>query len=297
MAESLLHDLLPSWRVALRSEHKSPRTITSYNTGVQAYLRWCETTGTAPELTKSSVQAFTASLLDDGAEPATARNRHMAIRRYAAWLASEGELDSDPLIGLNPPKLDKKVTDALTDEELKSLIAACKGREFLERRDEAVIRLMAETGVRAGELVGMLLSDMDINRERATVRRGKGGKGRVVPFGSQTAQAIDRYIRARRSHRLAGTDALWLGGGGQTFGYHGLASALKARAEKAGIDRFHLHLFRHTAATRWLRAGGSEGGLMAIAGWSTREMIDRYTGASASERAADEARGLKLGDL
>ena len=54
---------------------------------------------------------------------------------------------------------------------------------------------------------------------------------------------------------------------------------------------------RHTAATRWLRAGGSEGGLMAIAGWSTRDMIDRYTGASASERAADEARGLGLGEL
>jgi integrase/recombinase XerD len=54
---------------------------------------------------------------------------------------------------------------------------------------------------------------------------------------------------------------------------------------------------RHTAATRWLRAGGSEGGLMAVAGWSNRAMIDRYTGASAAERAAEEARGLGLGDL
>jgi site-specific recombinase XerD len=297
MKESLLQDLLPSWRVALRSEHKSPRTITSYDAGVRAYLRWCETTGTAPELTKASVQAFTASLLDDGAEPATARNRHMAIRRYAAWLAAEGEIDCDPLLGLKPPRLDKKVTDALTDDELKSLIAACKGKQFLERRDEAVIRLMAETGVRAGELVGMLVSDMDINRERVTVRRGKGGKGRVVPFGPQTAQSIDRYIRSRRSHRLSATDALWLGGGDQTFGYHGLARALKGRAQAAGINRFHLHLFRHTAATRWLRQGGSEGGLMAIAGWSTRDMIDRYTGASASERAATEARALNLGDL
>jgi site-specific recombinase XerD len=297
MAESLLHDLLPSWRVALRSEHKSPRTITCYGDGVRAYLNWCETTGTAAELTKPNVQAFTASLLDGGAEPATARNRHMALRRYAAWLADEGELDADPLIGLKPPKLDKKVTDALTDEELKALISACRGKGFLERRDEAIIRLMAETGVRAGELVGMLVSDVDISRGMVTVRRGKGGKGRVVPFGPQTAQAIDRYTRVRRTHRLAGTGAFWLGGGEQTFGYHGLAHALKGRAQVAGINRFHLHLFRHTAATRWLRSGGSEGGLMAIAGWSTRDMIDRYTGASASERAAQEARTLNLGDL
>jgi integrase len=129
------------------------------------------------------------------------------------------------------------------------------------------------------------------------VRRGKGGKGRAVPFGPQTAAAVDRYIRARRSHRLSSTGELWLGGGGQTFSYHGLNLALKRRAQAAGISGFHLHLMRHTAATRWLRAGGSEGGLMAVAGWSTRSMVDRYTGASAAERAAAEARGLNLGEL
>ena len=101
----------------------------------------------------------------------------------------------------------------------------------------------------------------------------------------------------RRTHRLAETDALWLGAGNRKFGYFGLNDSLRDRAKTAGIDGFHLHILRHTAATRWLRAGGSEGGLMAVAGWSTRDMIDRYTGASASERAATEARGLNLGDL
>ena len=52
----------------------------------------------------------------------------------------------------------------------------------------------------------------------------------------------------------------------------------------------------NTAATRWLRAGGSEQRLMTVAGWSTRTMLDRYTGASAAERAAAEARGLNLGE-
>ena len=72
---------------------------------------------------------------------------------------------------------------------------------------------------------------------------------------------------------------------------------LKARASSAGIEGFHPHLLRHTAATRWLRAGGSEGGLMSVAGWKTRGMLDRYTMSSAAERAATEARGLNLGDL
>ena len=83
----------------------------------------------------------------------------------------------------------------------------------------------------------------------------------------------------------------------KTFAYFGLNDTLRDRAKTAGIAGFHLHLMRHTAATRWLRHGGSEGGLMAIAGWSTRSMMDRYTGASAAERAAAEARGLGLGEL
>ena len=139
---------------------------------------------------------------------------------------------------------------------------------------------------------------MNFTLRRVTIRRGKGGKGRINGFGPQCAAAIDRYIRVRRSHPLADTSsALWLGGGGKTLGYSGLDKTLKERAQAAGIAGFHLHLMRHTAATRWLRAGGSEGGLMAVAGWSSRDMLDRYTGASAGERAADEARSLNLGDL
>jgi site-specific recombinase XerD len=289
--------LLPSWQLAMRAERKSPATVASYTEGVLAFLRWAQTANVAPELTKTRVQAFTADLLDAGAAPATARARHMALRRFAAWLADEGEIDANPLLGVKPPKLDAKVVDALSDEQLRLLIKACAGKELIDRRDEALVRLMAETGLRAGEVLGMDVADVGLAEGRAIVRRGKCGKGRSVPFGAQTAAAIDRYMRARRSHRLAGASALWLGGGGQTFSYHGLNLALKRRAQAAGIAGFHLHLMRHTAATRWLRAGGSEGGLMAVAGWSTRGMVDRYTGASASERAATEARGLNLGDL
>lgn len=289
--------LLPSWRLAMRAERKSAATIASYSEGVLAFLRWANTAGIVPQITKAAVQAFTADLLDAGAQAATARARHMALRRFAAWLAEEGELDANPLIGVKPPKLDHKVVDALTDEQLRLLIKACAGKDLIDRRDEAIIRLMTETGLRAGELISMQTSDLDLQQGRATVRRGKGGKGRVVPFGPQTAAAIDRYMRSRRTHRLNAAGALWLGGNGQTFNYHGLNLSLKKRANAAGIKGFHLHLMRHTAATRWLRAGGSEGGLMAVAGWASRDMIDRYTGASASERAAAEARTLALGDL
>jgi site-specific recombinase XerD len=290
--------LLPSWKLALTADRKSAQTVSSYITGVDLFLRWCTEKGHTPALERSLVRAWVTDLLDGGAAAATARSRQMALKRYSAWLTEEGEADIDELAGLKPPRLDIKVVTSLTDEQCVALVKACQGKGFIDRRDEAVARLFIETGLRARELLGLSIEDIDLARGLAVVRRGKGGKGRVVPFGPEVASSIDRYVRARKGHRLAKTEsALWLGGGGQRFRYHGLDVAMKRRADTAGITGFHLHLLRNTAATRWLAAGGSEGGLMAVAGWSSREMLDRYTRASASDRAAAEARRLDLGKL
>jgi site-specific recombinase XerD len=270
-----------------------------YGDGVRAFLRWCENNGHPPALDRDLVKTFVADLLDSGAEASTARSRQLAMRRFSAWLEEEGEIEADPLLGLKAPKLDSKVTESLSDDELRRLVKACGGREFRDRRDEALVRLMAETAMRAGEVCGLQVDDVDLRSQpgRVTVRRGKGGQGRVAPFGPETARAIDRYIRQRRAHLLADTPALWLGDRGKSLEYYGLHKTLKWRAELAGLKKFHPHLLRHTAASRWLAAGGSEGGLMAVAGWSTRDMIDRYTRSTASDRAADESSRLGLGEL
>ncbi|HEV8425712.1 MAG TPA: tyrosine-type recombinase/integrase [Actinomycetes bacterium] len=289
--------LLPSWELHLRAERKSPATLKVYAGGARAFLAWAERTGTPAVLDRATVTAYVADLLDHGAEGNSAKARQLALRRFAAWLVEEGELDADPLLGLKPPRVDEKVTPVLSDAQLKALLGACQGPTFLHRRDDALVRLMLETGLRAGEAVALTVDDVDLRAGTALVRRGKGGKGRLVPFGPQTGRALDRYLRLRRAHRLAASPALWLGARSKTLGYSGLHAALGDRATLAGIKGFHPHVLRHTAAHRWLAAGGTEGGLMAVAGWSRRDMLDRYAAATAAERAADEARRLGLGDL
>lgn len=292
-----LRPLLSSWQLHLRSERKSPRTLDAYTMGVTQFFAYCDRENVPLVLDHLTVKAFVADLLDRGAEASTAVNRLSALRRFSAWLTDEGELDRDDLVGVKRPKVDNKVVPRLTDDECTALVNACKGKTFRDRRDEAIVRIMLETTVRAGEVCGMNVDDVNLQRGLLIVR-GKGGKERFVPFGPQTALSIDRYLRMRRSHRDAASPALWLGGRGDgRFRYHGLYCALEKRAEAAGIEHFHPHLTRHTASQRWLAAGGSEGGLMAIAGWSRRDMLDRYTQATASDRAANEARGLNLGDL
>ncbi|WP_141494399.1 tyrosine-type recombinase/integrase [Kytococcus schroeteri] len=296
-------DLAQSWALALRADRKSPQTLKVYGDGLRLYLDWCET-NEAPPMERASLRAWVAELLDGGAAAATARSRQLAVRRFSAWLADEGEVHDDPFVGVKAPKLDQQVVEPLTDDELRALLRACtppkgasRSQALRDRRDEAIIRVMFETGARAGEVVAIQRDDLDLAEGTAIIRRGKGGKGRVVPLSPAAVLAVDRYLRHRREHRLAESPALWLGDRGKAFSYDALHKTLAMRAEAAGITGFHPHKLRHTAAHRWLSKGGSESGLMAMAGWTRPDMLMRYTKAQASARAAEESRRLDLGEL
>ena len=156
---------------------------------------------------------------------------------------------------------------------------------------------MFETAIRSGEVIDPQLEDLDLIGRLITIRRGKGGRGRVIPIGQASTEALLAYLDEREAHALAHTPELWLGNRGKQFGREGLMRSPHRRAERAGVQGFRPHRLRHTAAHRWLAAGSSESGLMAIAGWTRTDMLVRYTRARASERAAVKARRLNLGDL
>jgi integrase len=256
-------------------------------------------------MSRAALNQWIAGLLDAGAAPGTARIRQLAVRRFASWLTAGGEINTDPFPGVKAPRVEPPIVAPLTDDELRALIATCAvsntaahlADTLHHRRDEAIIRLMFETAIRSGEVVDLQLDDVDLIGRLITIRRGKGGRGRVIPIGQATTEALLVYLDERERHPLANAPDLWLGHRGKQFGREGLMRSLRRRAQRAGVEGFRPHRLRHTAAHRWLAAGGSESGLMAIAGWTRTDMLVRYTRARASERAADEARRLNLGDL
>lgn len=288
--------LLDSWELDLKTQKKSPHTIGSYLDGVTAYLRWCDRAGRPRQLDKEAVQLFMVALQQAKAADSTVYSRFTSCRIFAKWLVEEGELPTDPLAGMKPPAIDEQLVDPLSDDEIKAMLKACDGKEFTDRRDEAIIRFMVESAARAREVARMLLKETKVIEGTAVIR-GKGGKERLVPFSPYTARAIDRYLRLRRTHPLADTDRLWLGGKGRTFDYPGLYYSLGQRADAAGIVDFHPHRLRHTGADRWLAAGGTEGGLMTVAGWDSEAMLRRYTKRRSAIRAIEEAQRLNLGDF
>ena len=128
-----LADLAASWATALAAERKAEGTIRSYRMAVSRFTAWHAqaSPGVVPvaaSLDKPAVRAFLADLLAGGAAPATARARHDALKLFSAWLADEGETDTDQLLGLKPPRLDKRRVDALDGDQVAALIKACKPR-------------------------------------------------------------------------------------------------------------------------------------------------------------------------
>jgi site-specific recombinase XerD len=285
--------MLRSWLIELRGQHKSPHTLRGYRSAVRSFLGFCHTAELPPELSRKAVTAFMVSRTG---EASTARLHLVVLKLFAKWLADETGFDASGVLAVRPPKEDQKAVPNLTDAEVLRLLKACDGRGLPERRDKAMLMLFIECGLRASEMVALDVTDVDLESCTLIVIRGKGGRGRRVRFSPATAAVLDRWLRARRQlvERPA-SGPLWISRSGRRLSYRGTAHALKERAVTAGVSEFHLHRLRHTAATRWLAAGGSETGLMAHAGWKSRTMIDRYTRAASEELAGQEFDRLHMG--
>ena len=115
----------------------------------------------------------------------TARNRYSGLRQFYRWLAV--------------------------------LLGTCSGKTFVERRDNAIIRLFIDTGVRRAEMAGLGVDDIDVREQVAQVF-GRGRRPRSVPFGVRTARALSRYLRERSRHPHAKSPSLWLGEKGKRPG-------------------------------------------------------------------------------
>ncbi len=275
-----LSRLITSFGRALRAANRSPRTEESYVESARQFETFLQARGMPTDvasITREHIETFIEHLLERW-KPATAHNRYRGLQAFFKWAEDEGEVTHSPMAKMKPPKLDEYLPRVLTPDELTALLKTCSGSSVVDRRDAAIISLFIDTGARLSEVAGLNVGDIDLDNGTVLVH-GKGGRERLLAIGKRMVRVLDRWERVRPDG-----EAYWLGKrGGMTPS--GISQMIRKRAAQAGIGDVHPHVFRHTAAHSWLLSGGSETDLMALAGWRTRAMVQRYASSTQVVRA------------
>jgi site-specific recombinase XerD len=150
---------------------------------------------------RAHVESFQAWMIETRSA-STALNKHKGLQQFFKWLLTESEIDRSPMERIRQPKTPQKLIPVIAEDDTKRLLHQCQGKGFAQLRDQALIRLYANTGARLSEVGNLCLDDVDLSTESVHFT-GKGSRDRRVRFGPRTARALSRYLRARANHRGA----------------------------------------------------------------------------------------------
>jgi site-specific recombinase XerD len=311
-----LGPLAASWKRSLRARKLSDNTQRIYSRAVDSFAEFLLTYVPEPAdegeemrpaptalegehgVHREHVEAYITALMDR-TSAGNAHQHFRSLRTFFGWLVDEEELNRSPMRKMKPPQVVEPEVPVVPDDDIKKLLGTCKGTDFLDRRDKALLLMYIDTGGRLSEVMKRSQLDLDLDINVLHVA-GKGGKQRPLPFGRTTALAMDRYQRAASRYlgrSLERTDPLWISFKRRdALGVWGMEHMLKRRCRQAGIAPLHPHQFRHTFAHLWQVQGGGDDGLMRIMGWSSREMLNRYGRSAGEERARRRHGEISPGD-
>jgi len=254
----------------------SEQTVIWYGKTAGKFVTWLEEQSitSASEITSPHPRAYLVELAGRHLASSTIHGHARAIKTFTRFCHSEGYLESQ--LNIRMPKVERKKHPTLSVEELKQLIRSCKND-----REKAAILMLADTGIRQGELIALNWGDIDIKTGYVSVLKGKGGNYRRVVLGIKARRGILKYRRSCEHH----SQSVFLQTvEGKRFSKSGFRSFL-LRIGKSAEVHLTAHMLRRTFATLSLRNGMNLIELQGLLGHSSLSMTEQYVSMLAADYA------------
>lgn len=255
--------------LAARSLALSPHTIGDYRLTLSRLETHFPTDVIVSSITHRDIRRFLPTI------PGSQKNKlnaYIGLSAFWTWLITEGYAPEHILRRVDIPKPPQKEVSPIPYEDIVKLFAACRENPDLQKRDECLILLLLDTGVRVSELCSANVGDLS---EGMLSVMGKGSRQRRVPVSEDTVRAVDEYLETRK---VTGLSPLLHSEYSPRahLTRDGIRIRLADLATLAGVVNIHPHRFRHTFAINYLRNGGDAYTLQAILGHTTTEMTRHY---------------------
>jgi tyrosine recombinase XerC len=280
-------ELGPAWKGALASFSReletrgaSPNTIRAYRADLRGLAAWASGRGREPgTIAYRDLRLYAAALSESGLARASVRRKLAAARSFHAHLVQTDRASQNPAELLPSPKRDSRLPRTLGRDQVASLLDRIPARTPLEIRDRALFEIAYSCGLRAEEIVGLDLGDIDFDSETVRVT-GKGRKTRVLPIGEPAQRAAQRYLETARPALSSRRDeaALFLSVRGRRLGPSDVRRRLSKWVREAAVaGHVSPHTLRHSFATHLLEGGADLRSIQELLGHSSVSTTQIYT--------------------
>lgn len=236
----------------------SENTVASYGRDLKKLERYLSAQGVAQvnQVTATGLNSYVLYLEREGLKPSTISRNIAATKAFFQYLWKQGILERDMSEELHAPKIEKKLPEILSLEEVEQLLEQTKGSSPKELRDCAMLELLYATGIRVSELVSLKIEDINLKMEY--IRCCDAHKERIIPFGRLAGEAVTAYLSKGRAELVKDEANPWLftNCSGQPMSRQGFWKLVKGYGRKAGIrHEITPHTLRHSFAAHLVHNG------------------------------------------
>ena len=236
----------------------SKNTEVSYERDLKKLEKYLTEGGfeTAEQITSTVLNSYVLYMERKNFAASSISRSIASIRSFFQFLTQKYRWKENPAEKLKAPKIEKKLPDILSVEEVELLLKQPKENTAKGIRDRAMLELLYATGIRVSELISLKVKDINLKLGYLTCSSGE--RERVIPFGTTAKQAVVHYMEGARKILLGEqeSDYLFLNCSGKSMSRQGFWKVLKGYAASAGIQQdITPHTLRHSFAAHLVQNG------------------------------------------